>query len=198
MLALSAIAQPAPSALARVSGSTAIAVANASGAGNAATGDAADAHRIIDFMPYSASNSEQGRRSATVVFHDELQGRPNNFATLSASQSVLLLKLADWDIGQALDEWTGLDNAFYRLHIAFGRMRSPEDDKVAQYKRGRPWSIMSCGRDQSEHNALCRDNQSKALLPYSSFVYWRMLLQCSRWSLSGSTFPYVPSIDPSG
>lgn len=105
--------------------------------GNAAAAGAPEAYRLIDLMHFNPYNPEQERRQTSILLRDQVRALATNSATLTISQSVLLLQLAEWDIGQALGDWWGLEHALDRLHLAFDRMRSPEGDTPTPHKKDR-------------------------------------------------------------
>lgn len=80
----------------------------------------------FDLLPNQQQSIEQERRDTAVVFRDQVRAMPSDAARLSISEAILLLHLADWDLGKAVKDWRGLDDARDRLHVAFDRMRSPE------------------------------------------------------------------------
>ncbi|KPI43811.1 uncharacterized protein AB675_6328 [Cyphellophora attinorum] len=82
---------------------------------------------LVRGMPRNPGNIEQERRDTARYLRETLVNRNQlRLKKLSISQAVLLMHLADWDIGQALGDWKNLDEALDRLHLHFDRMRSGE------------------------------------------------------------------------
>ena len=76
-------------------------------------------------LPFD-NNIEQERRDTALAFRLRIEDIHNY--PLSISEAVLLLHLADWDIGVALASFEGYDEARNRLRIAFDGMRDYTDD----------------------------------------------------------------------
>jgi hypothetical protein len=72
-----------------------------------------------------SENIEMGRRDLSVRFRDTIeQEDPSMRGRLLPTEAILLLLLASWDIEQAMQDWTGLQDALCRLHARFDHLRS--------------------------------------------------------------------------
>ena len=103
---------------------------------SASDSDSASEEKLINAMraaavPYS-ENIEQERRDAALALRKHLQENKN--VKLSCSQAVLLLLLAQWDLGRAAAEFKSLKDASCRLHVHFDHMRSSLPRRTAMVK----------------------------------------------------------------
>ena len=150
---------PAPTAAAGAdsSGSESSLADSASDSDSTSEGKLVDAMRAAA-IPYS-ENIEQERRDAALALRKHLQ--ENNNVKLSCSQAVLLLFLAQWDIGRAVAEFKGLKDALCRLHVHFDPMRSslPRGTVMTkgdeQFKQDERLALFNSITDRPDWWSLC-------------------------------------------
>lgn len=123
---LSSLSSPSPSA------------ADDNGGGDASL-SAALSHRIDrrdamenEALPFN-TNIEQERRDGALAFRLRIENVHE--VVLSISEAVLLLYLAEWDIGVALAQFQSHEEARNRLRVAFDSMRGRTDDLNEQSAR---------------------------------------------------------------
>ena len=83
-------------------------------------------------LPFN-NNIEQERRDTALAFR--LRVEEHHDLLLGISEAVLLLQLADWDIGVALASFRNHEEARDRLRVAFDGMRDKTDDTNEQSAR---------------------------------------------------------------
>lgn len=86
------------------------------------------ATETLDRMPLGTGTSEELRRVAVEQFRDAIID--DHQETLSVDEAVLLMFLADWDMGIALEQYKSRDVSLDRLHVHFDRLRSDETNAL--------------------------------------------------------------------
>ncbi|KIW85093.1 hypothetical protein Z517_00481 [Fonsecaea pedrosoi CBS 271.37] len=146
------------------------------------------AMRESQIGPRFNSNLEQERRGAALALRLQLESEVDDGTTLSPSEAILLLHVNLWDLGEAIDSFTALDDIRLRLSD-YDRMRThlpsevdPEevditreqDERLAEFMNitGRPdwWSLRVLLQEQN----------------------WNLIEAISFWFLRG-----VPPVHPS-
>ncbi|OAL39076.1 hypothetical protein AYO20_01827 [Fonsecaea nubica] len=188
-------APPPPPKAAPAAAAAAAAASPGSHASDAsATSDNSNKKRTFKAMresqigPRFNSNLEQERRDAALALRLQFESEVDDGTTLSPSEAILLLHVNLWDLGEAIDSFTALDDIRLRLSD-YDRMRThlpsevdPEevditreqDERLAEFMNitGRPdwWSLRVLLQEQN----------------------WNLIEAISFWFLRG-----VPPVHPS-
>ena len=151
---------PPPSASTRGNGITA---SQPSAAESATHADPSSEENLIDAMraasiPYS-DDIEQERRDAALALRKHVE--ENKDVKLSCTQAVLLLFLAQWDLGKAAADFQGLKDALCRLHVHFDAMRSKLPRSTAmikgddQFRQDKRLALFSSITERADWWSLC-------------------------------------------